>query len=91
MKIAIITGGSRGLGKSAAIHTGKRGVGVIVTYHKQHEDAAHVVAEIENAGGKAAALKLDVTHIASFTDFVGDAQKLLKQKWGQGEIRLSRK
>ncbi len=83
MKIAIITGGSRGLGKSAAIHTGKRGVGVIVTYHKQHEDAAHVVAEIENAGGKAAALKLDVTHIASFTDFVGDAQKLLKQKWGQ--------
>lgn len=83
MKIAIITGGSRGLGKSAAIHTAKRGVGVIVTYNKQQDDAAQVVAEIEKSGGKAAALKLDVMQVGSFAAFAGEVQKTLKQKWGQ--------
>ena len=43
MKIVIITGGSRGLGKNAALHVAKKGIGIILTYNSNHEDANNVV------------------------------------------------
>jgi NAD(P)-dependent dehydrogenase (short-subunit alcohol dehydrogenase family) len=49
-KIALITGSSRGLGKSTALNLAKKGVDVIVTYHSNAEEAAKVVAEIEQLG-----------------------------------------
>lgn len=86
MKIALITGGSRGLGKNAAIETAKRGIGIVITYNSQKDDAEAVVAEIEKNGGKAAYLKLDASNINSFGDFVGEFKNLLSEKWGQDKF-----
>lgn len=83
MKIAVITGGSRGLGKSAALAVAQKGVGVILTYRSQQQEAEKVVAEIEAAGGKAAALQLDAGAVSSFADFAGNVAHLLKNTWGR--------
>ena len=68
-KLVLITGGSRGLGRNAAIHAAKAGFDVIVTYNSSPEGAAEVVAEIEQLGRKAAALRLDTGDVASFPKF----------------------
>jgi NAD(P)-dependent dehydrogenase (short-subunit alcohol dehydrogenase family) len=80
-KIAIITGGSRGLGKSAALKLAQQGVDVILTYHSQAVEAATVVTEIEALGRKAFALQLDVGISASFDGFVERVRQILEQKW----------
>ncbi len=53
-KIALVTGGSRGLGKNMALHLAQKGIHVILTYNSKKEEALAVVAEIEKAGCKAA-------------------------------------
>jgi NAD(P)-dependent dehydrogenase (short-subunit alcohol dehydrogenase family) len=78
-KIAIVTGGSRGLGKDMAIRLAEAGKGVILTYNTQKEDAEKVVAEIASKGQKAAALQLDVGNIKSFDAFVVQLSKTLKE------------
>lgn len=80
-KIALITGGSRGLGKNAALKLAGRGVGVVVTYRAREQEAADVVASIEAAGGKAAALRLDVSDASSFASFAASLQQQLAAKW----------
>ena len=68
-KIALVTGGSRGLGKNMAISIAKKGIDVILTYNSKKEEAEAVVAEINQLGHKAAALQLnagDVTHFDAF-------------------------
>ncbi|WP_415325932.1 SDR family NAD(P)-dependent oxidoreductase [Chryseobacterium sp. MMS23-Vi53] len=81
-KIAIITGGSRGIGKSIAINTAKRGVAVILTYNNNPEQGMAVAEEINKNGGKAVALKLDVADISTFADFSNEVSKILKD-WGR--------
>ena len=81
MKIAIVTGGSRGLGKNAAIKLAERGTDVILTYRSQKGEAEEVVAEIRKLGRKAAALQLDTTQIKSFEAFAIDVKKVLKDNW----------
>ncbi len=83
MKIAIITGGSRGIGKSAALNVAKRGNGVILTWNSHSEEAEAVVAEIKKNGGKAVALKLDVTQTAGFNDFASLIEQTLQKEWNQ--------
>lgn len=80
-KIAIVTGGSRGLGKSAALRLAAKGVHVIITYHSQLAEAHKVVAEIEATGAKAAALQLDVAQSKTFTQFATDVKAILQSKW----------
>jgi len=80
-KIAIITGGSRGLGKSAALKLARQGVDVILTYHSKEAEAAQVVAEIEKLGRKACALPLDVGDSHSFEGFAGRIRQTLAHKW----------
>lgn len=80
-KIAIVTGGSRGLGKNTAITLAKKGVDVIITYHSKKAEADQVVAEIEQLGQKAVALQLDVTNCKSFSAFAQQVQTVLKQTW----------
>lgn len=80
-KIALITGGSRGLGKNTALALAKKGVDVIVTYHSQKADADLVVAQIEAAGQQAVAIQLDVSNSKSFETFAIQVKDALKQKW----------
>jgi NAD(P)-dependent dehydrogenase (short-subunit alcohol dehydrogenase family) len=86
MGIAIITGGSRGLGRSMALHLAKAGHDVILTYNSKQVEADAVVAEIEKAGRKAAALQLNVANSASFAGFASAVQKLLADRWGRKDF-----
>lgn len=81
MKINIITGGSRGLGRSMALHLADKSQDSIITYHINKTDAEAVVKEIETKGRKAVALQLDVSKAASFDAFVGEVKTALKKTW----------
>jgi NAD(P)-dependent dehydrogenase (short-subunit alcohol dehydrogenase family) len=81
-KIAVITGGSRGIGKSIAINTAKRGIAVILTYNNNPEQGNAVAEEINKNGGKAVALKLNVAEVGSFADFSEEVSKTVKN-WGR--------
>lgn len=82
MKIAIVTGGSNGIGKATALELGKRGVSVILTYNSYKDRADAVVKEIEkNEGVRAFALKLDLTQISTFEGFILEVAKNLKDIW----------
>jgi NAD(P)-dependent dehydrogenase (short-subunit alcohol dehydrogenase family) len=80
-KIALITGGSRGLGKNAALHLVAKGIDVIITYRSRQAEAEVVVAQIEQLGQKALALRLDTAEIQSFSDFMNQLQNELSAKW----------
>jgi len=62
-KVALITGGSRGIGRAVALELAARGAAVIVNYNKSPEAADNVVKKIQEAGGKAAAFQADVSDI----------------------------
>ena len=81
-KIAIITGGSRGLGRSMALSLARRGVDSIITYRHAAGEAAAVVAAIEQSGAKALALQLDVADSSSFGRFADTLRQALAQ-WGR--------
>lgn len=83
MNIVIITGASRGIGASTAIEAARRGMGVIVTYNSHPSGADAVVRDIVTAGGKAVALGLDVSQVASFAGFRADVAGVLKTTWGR--------
>jgi NAD(P)-dependent dehydrogenase (short-subunit alcohol dehydrogenase family) len=79
--IAIVTGGSRGLGKSAALHIARGGSDVILTYRSQREQANAVVKEIEALGRRAVALPLNVADSSSFAAFASSVKQALQQTW----------
>ena len=80
-KIALVTGGSRGLGKNMALRLAEKGNDVIITYHSKKDEANAVVAEIESKGQKAVALQLDVAQLKTFDDFLAKVSGTLKEKW----------
>ncbi|MDU0372433.1 SDR family NAD(P)-dependent oxidoreductase [Hymenobacter endophyticus] len=81
-KIALVTGGSRGLGKNMAQNLALKGIDVLLTYHSKKEEAEAVVAEIQAQGRKAAALQLDASDSASFDGFFGQVQTTLRDTFG---------
>jgi NAD(P)-dependent dehydrogenase (short-subunit alcohol dehydrogenase family) len=83
MKIAIVTGGSRGLGRNTAISLASRGVDVILTYRAAKAEADAVVAEIERAGRSAVALPLDVADSRGFRAFATAVEEALRSRWGR--------
>ena len=84
-KIAIITGGSRGLGKNMAIALAKKNIDVILTYNSKKEEAENIVQEIEKLGAKAAAIHLNVAEVKTFDNFVESIKAILKNNF-QTEI-----
>ena len=79
--IALITGGSRGLGKSTALKLAEQGVDVVLTYRSNTSEAAKVVAQIEQMGRRAVAHLLDVGDSKSFRDFAAVLKRTLAQTW----------
>lgn len=80
-KIAVVTGGSRGLGRNTALHLARRGVDIILTYRSQRTEAEQVVAEIAALGGSAVALQLDVAESGTFDNFVETLKGVLSEHW----------
>lgn len=80
-RIALITGGSRGLGKNAALKLAAKGIHIVLTYNSNQQEAQKVVSEIEQLGVKAAALQLNVADISGFERFASEVQQQLKNVW----------
>ena len=85
-KIAVITGGSRGIGKSIALQAGQRGVGIILTYNSHPEEGQAVAAEINKNGGKAIALKFDAGNIGGIKEFAAQVSQGLKEQWDRDKF-----
>ena len=82
-KIALVTGGSRGLGRNMAISLAKKGIDVILTYLNNKEKAEEVVAEIRALGQKAVAFPLDTRNVKLFDAFFQQVTTHLKEQTGQ--------
>ncbi|HEY0769057.1 MAG TPA: SDR family oxidoreductase [Sphingobacteriaceae bacterium] len=85
-KVALVTGGSRGLGKDMALKLAARGFDVILTYHSRKDEADRVVDQIKTQNGKAHALQLDVAITQSFGSFVANLKSALKASFGVDKI-----
>ncbi|WP_412467859.1 SDR family NAD(P)-dependent oxidoreductase [Pedobacter sp. KLB.chiD] len=77
-KIALITGGSRGLGKNAAIKIASKGIGIILTYQSKKEEADATVNEIKKLGVPAAAIPLNVGDAKTFDAFFSEVKSVLE-------------
>jgi NAD(P)-dependent dehydrogenase (short-subunit alcohol dehydrogenase family) len=82
-KLALITGGSRGLGRSGAIALAEQGIDIILTYHSQQQAAFEVVAEVEKHGRKAIALQCDTRNISSFDAFFASLSQVLRENFSR--------
>ena len=80
-KTAVITGGSRGLGRNTSLNLARRGADIIITYHSNKVEADSLIREVEGMGGKATAFRLDTGDLHSFDGFAADVRKTL-QSWG---------
>ncbi|WP_422927865.1 SDR family NAD(P)-dependent oxidoreductase [Singulisphaera sp. PoT] len=82
-KIALVTGGSRGLGREIALSLAAAGSDLILTYREKKGEGAAVVAEIEALGRKAALVQLDVAQSDQRHKFRDELQALLREHWGR--------
>jgi NAD(P)-dependent dehydrogenase (short-subunit alcohol dehydrogenase family) len=85
-KIALVTGGSRGLGRDMAISIAKKGIDVVLTYHSNETAANEVVNDIISLGQKAKAFQLDTSNIKNFSGFVATLSDYLKQQYGNSNF-----
>jgi NAD(P)-dependent dehydrogenase (short-subunit alcohol dehydrogenase family) len=76
-KIALITGGSRGIGRSTVLCLAERGVRSIFTYNTGHVEAQTVAAQAAETGAPAVALRLDVGDASGFEKFAGEVREVL--------------
>jgi len=85
-KIALVTGGSRGLGKNMALAIARKGIDVIITYNSNKEAAEAVVGQIRSMGRKAMAFQLDTSDIKNFDPFVGNLTAYLTAETGHPNL-----
>jgi NAD(P)-dependent dehydrogenase (short-subunit alcohol dehydrogenase family) len=85
-KIALITGGSRGLGRNTAENLARKGVDSVITYHARADEAQAVVAKLQAEGRKAVALQLDTGATQTFAGFAEKLNKALQDSWGRGSF-----
>jgi NAD(P)-dependent dehydrogenase (short-subunit alcohol dehydrogenase family) len=84
-KVALVTGGSRGLGRDMAIQLAKKNFDVVITYNSNKDAADKVVAEIKTIGKKALALQLDVSN-GSYDAFVSQLKEKLTNDFGTNRV-----
>ena len=87
-RIALVTGGSRGLGKDMAISLAKKGIDVILTWRSQEDEALEVVKTIEGLGRQAASLQLDMGEFKSLDNFVQQVLQTLQSKWNTSTLDI---
>jgi NAD(P)-dependent dehydrogenase (short-subunit alcohol dehydrogenase family) len=80
-KIAVVTGGSSGIGRHTAIRLAERGASVVLTYNANPDGAQATVATIEDRGGMAVALQLDVGNSATFDAFAQRVAAEITDRW----------
>lgn len=85
-KIALVTGGSRGLGRNMALAIAKKGIDVVITYNSNKQEADKVVSAIEASGQNAFAFQLDASNTSSFDAFIKTVTGTLKEKRGSDKI-----
>ncbi len=85
-KIALITGGSRGLGKDMALNIAKKGLNVVITYNSNEAAAQDTLNEITALGGKGIALKLDTRKVGDFPIFKERLVQELDEQWNTNKI-----
>jgi NAD(P)-dependent dehydrogenase (short-subunit alcohol dehydrogenase family) len=85
-KIALVTGGSRGLGKDMALSIARKEIDVILTYRSNKDEAEDVVKQIENGGRKAATLPLDMNSVEKLDEFVTGVNSLLQAKFNSHKL-----
>jgi NAD(P)-dependent dehydrogenase (short-subunit alcohol dehydrogenase family) len=81
-KVAVITGGSRGLGRNTAVNLAQRGTDILFTWRANEKEAGSLIREVEGQGRKAAGFRLDTGDIRAFDGFVGEVRKTL-QSWSR--------
>lgn len=81
-RIALVTGGSRGLGKNMATSLAAKGIDVILTYHSKQAEAEAVAGEVRALGQRAAILQLDTGQTASFDGFIARLKDTLAKQFG---------
>jgi NAD(P)-dependent dehydrogenase (short-subunit alcohol dehydrogenase family) len=84
--IALVTGGSRGLGRSAALHLARAGWDVVFTFRSRADLAEQTVAEIRSLGRRAAALSLDTADVAAFPTFADSLRRVLATEFGREDF-----
>ena len=87
-KIAVVTGGSRGLGKNTAFRLAQNGADVIITYRKEKDAAERVVSEIAGMGNKATALNLDVGDIGALDAFSDQVSQAVSGQWNRDSFDI---
>lgn len=86
MKIALVTGASRGLGRRMALHLATHDVGIVGTYRSKKNEADAVVREIADSGGQAVVLPLDVSDSATFETFASKLSETLQSTFGRRDF-----
>ena len=79
-KVALVTGGSRGLGRNMAISLAKKGIDIVLTYNTNQQAAEEVITEIQALGQKGFAFQLDTSNIKSFDNFYNQVTRTLTEK-----------
>ncbi len=85
-KIAVVTGGSRGLGKDMVLNLAKKGLNVIFTYNSKEDEANEVAKQVEALGQKSATLQLSVDKQDGFDAFFGKLQTILNDQFSGAKI-----
>jgi len=85
-KVALVTGGSRGLGRDMAIQLARKDFDVIITYNSNKEAATQVVDDVKRAGKKAIALQLDVAKAGSYASFGSQVKEKLTNDFDTNQI-----
>lgn len=85
-KIALITGGSRGLGKNMALAIARKGIDVLITYNSNKDAADDVVGQIKSMGQYAAAFRLDTSNTQNFDSFVSELTVHLSKEKGNPNV-----
>ena len=85
-KLALVTGSSRGLGRSTALALAHDGIDVVITYHTQRDSAQDVAREVERLGRKSEVIQLDTSDVSTLPGFVGRLREVLTSTWSRENI-----